>query len=101
LSPRGAHRRRHRGQQLRAIVHGATAAGRRRHDFADDHQLRPRSCKLTGRSMVLRAAGACLILIAAATVARAAAPASDDIDDPKMARRLKSRTTMVAPADTT
>ena len=35
LSPRGAHRRRHRRQQLRAIVHRAGAAGRRRHDFAE------------------------------------------------------------------
>lgn len=51
---------------------------------------------------MLRAAGACLILIAAATVARAATPAGDDIDDPKMARRLKSRTTLLAaPAETT
>ena len=45
LSPRGAHRRRHRRQQLRAAVHRAEAAGRRRHDPADDHQLRPGSWK--------------------------------------------------------
>jgi len=50
---------------------------------------------------VLRAAGACLLLISAATVARAATPAGDEIDDPKMARRLKSRTTLAAPAETT
>jgi hypothetical protein len=50
---------------------------------------------------VLRASGACLLLIATATVARAATPAGDEIDDPKMARRLKSRTTLAAPAETT
>jgi hypothetical protein len=46
----------------------------------------------------MRAAGVCLILLAAATAARAATP-GDDIDDPKLARRLKSRTTLAAPAD--
>ena len=34
-------------------------------------------------------------------MARAATPAGDEIDDPKMARRLKSRTTLAAPAETT
>jgi len=48
---------------------------------------------------MVRAAGPCLVLLAAATMARAATPAGDDIDDPKMARRLKSRTTLPAPAD--
>jgi hypothetical protein len=47
---------------------------------------------------MIRAAGICLILIGAATAARAATPASDDIDDPKLARRLKTRTTLAAPA---
>ena len=43
---------------------------------------------------MIRAAAICLFLIGAATAARAAAPGSDDIDDPKLARRLKTRTTL-------
>lgn len=50
---------------------------------------------------MIRAAGICLILLGAATATRAATPASDDIDDPKLARRLKTRTTLAAPAAAT
>lgn len=45
---------------------------------------------------MIRATGICLILIGAATLAHAASPGSDDIDDPKLARRLKTRTTLPA-----
>ncbi len=48
---------------------------------------------------MMRASAFLLILASWSAVARAATPAADDIDDPKLARRLKSRTTLAAPSD--
>jgi hypothetical protein len=47
----------------------------------------------------MRAAAGVMILASWAAIARAATPAGDDIDDPKLARRLKSRTTLAVPGE--
>ena len=47
----------------------------------------------------MRTAAVVLALVSWTTVARAAAPSADDIDDPKVARRLKSRATLAPPSD--
>src|SRR5581483_1830575 len=97
LSPRRLRQWLDGRDQLSAALHGQDPAGRQRAHRADGPQLRAaRVQRVTGRPVTALGRAARLVvplalLLGAGARVRAQTGGGDDLDDPKLARRLKTR----------